>query len=177
MNRPYCWALCVLMPTLLVAAEPSPSLLSNPDFETAVDNQPADWPMPSGTSWEAEKGNHFLRLHAAAPGASVTVYRQIPIQGGAKLTLSGRFRWTDVVRGTENWYDARFLIEFKAAAGKKCGSPPAPLIFVGSSVSWEERQVTISVPAEAVTLAVMPALFQVASGTLDIDDLRLVTAP
>jgi hypothetical protein len=159
-----------------LAAEPA-SLFSNSDFETGSGTQVSDWPMPAGTSWEAENGNHFLRLKAPTPGTSITVYRQIPIQGGTKLTLTGRFRWNDVVRGAEKWHDARLLVEFKGADDKKYGPAPAAVVFVGSSAGWEEKTVAITVPFEAVTLAVMPAMFQVQGGTLDIDDLRLVAAP
>ena len=154
------------------AAEPA-SLLSNSDFETAAGDKPADWPTPAGTSWENENGNHFLRLKAAAPGTSITVYRQLEVKGNSELTLTGKFRWTDVVRGKDNWHDGRLLIEFKNAEGTKVGMAPSPLIFVGSSSGWEAKQVAIAVPSDAVLLAVMVAFFQVDGGTLDIDDLHL----
>jgi hypothetical protein len=165
-----------LLPLLLAAALPAAdNLLGNGDCEAGADGQAEGWPKGDGISWEAEEGNHFLRLRAGSPGAQVVLYRQLPVAGIKALKLGLRARWNGVERGTEKWHDARIVLDFKDAAGKKVGSA-RPIIFVGSSTGWEPRETAFAVPAGATVLAFMPALFHVAAGTLELDDLVLTAA-
>ena len=79
---------------------------------------------------------------------------------------------TDLKKGKQVWFDARIMMDFKDADGKKLKGAPAPN--TGKSTDgWVERSVSFLVPPGARTLDFMPALFQVESGTFDLDDVVL----
>lgn len=165
-----------LLPLLLAAALPAAdNLLGNGDCEAGADGQASGWPKGDGLTWETEGSNHFLRLQAAKPGDSVVLYRQVPVTGLKTLKLVVKARWSGIERGKENWHDGRIVLDFKDAAGKKIGSA-RPILLGAASTGWEMREATLAVPEGAAVLAFMPALFQVAAGTLDIDDVVLTAA-
>jgi hypothetical protein len=158
------------------------SLISNGNFEADKkgDGWPDDWgKLKTGGSWEAENGNHFLRLAAKVPGKTILLYRPIDLATGvAALELSWRQRITDLKPGKEPYFDARIMLEFKDAAGKKLSHKPSPPYSRSNTTGWVERRVQFLVPQEALTLEFMPALFQVQRGTFDLDDIVLKpTAP
>ncbi len=152
------------------------SLISNGDFE--ADKKGAEWPddwgrLKLGGSWEQEKGNHFLRLSASAPGQTILMYRTIPLTDAKALELSWRQRVTDLKVGKEPYFDARLMMDFLDAAGHKLkGAPGAPNARK-STDGWMERKIEFLVPEGAVALQFMPALFQVEKGTFDLDDIAL----
>lgn len=146
-----------------------PNLLSNGDFESGA----AGWPQPTGASIEAEGANHFLRLKSTSPGQTVNVYRQVPVAGMAALQLTFRVRYSDVRRGSQPWFDARVILDFKEEAGKVIKGAPGHPFFTGSSDGWKEKSLRFDVPSGATVFSLMPALFQPESGTLDIDDIVL----
>ena len=154
----------------------SGTLLSNGNFETDVkktDQWPDDWGKPPGATWETEEGNHFLRMKADEPGKTILLFRTAVVPEGARaLELSWRQRVTDLQVGKEPFHDARIMMDFKDAAGKKLSGAPAPATR-RSTQGWVERKVAFVVPEGAVTLDLMPTLFQVAKGTFDLDDLVL----
>ncbi len=156
------------------AEESTPSLLSNGDFEQAVDGWPKDWPRPDGVSYEEEDGNHFLRLHAR-PEKMLTVYRVVHVKPEHKAyAFSFRARAIELKPGKANWHDGRIILDFKDADGKKMKGGPGHPNFKGTTKNgWTERRIEFLVPEGAQTLEIMPAMFQVASGTLDLDDLKL----
>jgi len=159
------------------AGEEAPgSLLTHGDFESDSKgaNWPDDWPHPAGAQWVKEDGGHFLRLHPDAPGQMLVLYRAVPIPPECKaLELACRARHTDVKPGPEAWHDARIILHFKDAAGRERVPAPAPLVFRGSSEGWKPCRLRFLVPAKSTLLEFMPAMFQVASGTLDLDDVVL----
>ncbi len=149
------------------AAE-APSLLSNGDFESATKQagKPDDWPMPEGATWEAEDGNHFLRLRAAGPGKTLIVYRVIDVRAEiAGYELRFRVRYTDLKPGKESWHDGRIIVDFKDSAGNKLKPGPQHPNFRGSSKGWETRSIEFAAPQGATKLEIMPALFAVAGGS------------
>lgn len=157
------------------SASPPETLLPNGDFETAgADGRPAHWPMPAGASWAGEDGNRFLRLQPPEPGATVVVYREVPLVPTIKaLALRFRVRVRGLKRGKANWHDGRIVLDFRNAAGEKLKGGPGHPNFRGSSGGWIRRRIEFLVPEGAVKLIVMPALFAVRSGTMDVDDLAL----
>lgn len=174
--------ICLIIPLLFAfagasfafAQSDSENLLSNGDFETAKDGKPEHWPMPDGVTYEEEDGNHFLRLTPPGPEKMLTVYRVIDVKPEHKAyAFTFRARATDLKRGKANWHDGRIILDFKDADGKKLKGGKHPN-FKGTTDGWVERRVEMLVPEGAVKLEVMPALFQVESGTLDLDDLKLV---
>ncbi len=115
----------------------------------------------------------FLRL-VADPGQMVSLYARLPVTGLKALKLTYSVRYTDVKRGEKPWFDARIMLDFKDAAGLNVQpKPPAPY-YTGSSTGWRKESLSFAVPETAATLSVMPALFQAASGTMDLDDLQII---
>jgi hypothetical protein len=159
------------------ATAPSASLLSNSDF--SVDDgqgKPAGWPTKEGVTWEQEGGVHFLRFKAAEPGKMVMAYRQMPLPKNhpPALEVHVRARYTDIKHGSKAWFDGRVILQFKDAAGKVVKpQPPAPN-FTGTSKGWVDKSVYFAIPARATILEVMPCLFNVESGTMDIAQLEVL---
>ncbi|MDQ3812867.1 MAG: glycoside hydrolase family 5 protein [Armatimonadota bacterium] len=152
------------------------SLFSNGDFETDKkgDGWPDDWGGLKDGSYEVENGNHFLRMKSSTPGKLVSIYREVTIPAGVKaLELTWKQRISDLKPGKAAWFDARIMMNFKDAAGQKMsGGPPAPYTRRNTE-GWVERSVKFLVPEGAVSLEFMPALFEVESGTYDLDDIVL----
>jgi endoglucanase len=155
------------------AAAEQVNLLSNGDFEQG-DTRPRDWPTPEGVTWEQEDGNRFLRL-AANPDKMLTVYRVLDVKPEHKaFAVSFRVRANDLQRGKEMWHDGRVILDFKDESGKKLKPAPSHPNFRGT-FDWRSHSVEFLVPEGAVKLEVMPAMFNVKSGSLDLDDF-VVTA-
>ncbi len=105
----------------------------------------------------------------------VMLYQQIKVPESARaLELSFRMRVSDLKKGKQSWFDARIMMDFKDAEGKKLKGAPSPN--TGKSTDgWVERTVSFLVPEGARTLDFMPTLFQVESGTFDLDNVVLRT--
>jgi len=151
------------------------SLITNGDFETDAksDGWPDDWGrLKVGGSWEMEDGNHFLRLRSPEPDTMVMAYRTCDLPAGAKaLELTWRQRVTGLKTGTSPWFDARIMMEFCGIDGKKLKPAPSPPYSQKDTAGWIERSTQFLVPDGALTLVLMPTLFQVRTGTFDLDDL------
>jgi endoglucanase len=152
------------------------SLVSNGDFETPQKKSPSKpegWAVPKTGSWEDEDGNHFARI-VAEPKRTTLLYRTIDLPAGVEaLELTFRWRITDLKPGKEAWYDARTMLEFVDAAGKKIPGKPSPVYTRSSTKGWVERKTKFLVPKDALALEFMPALFEVERGTFDLDDVVL----
>ncbi len=152
------------------------SLLANGNFETATKatDWPDHWGRPAGASWETEEGNRFMRLTAAGPDKTITLYRLVDVKPDHKAySLSFRARATDLKRGKAMWHDGRIIIDFKDNDGKKVGSGGAPNFKDTTKDGWATRNVDFLVPEGATKLEIIPAIFMAASGTFDVDDLKL----
>ena len=153
------------------------SLISNGNFE--ADKKSAGWPddwgrLKTGGRWESEDDHHFLRLTAEEPGQTILLYRAVDLPAGVEaLELSWRQRISDLKPGKEPYFDARIMLEFKDEAGQKLAQKPSPPYSRSNTSGWVERRIQFLVPAEALTLEFMPALFQVERGTFDLDDIAL----
>ena len=164
-----------LAPPALTADAP---LLSNGTFETDAnaDQWPDDWGRVDGARWETENGNHFLRLVSQQPGKLTMLYRQVNIPAGVKaLEMTWRQRVSDLKLGKQAWFDARILLDFRGDGDAKLGSAPAPATRKNTA-GWEEKSTKFLVPEGAKLLAFMPSLFQVESGTFDLDDIVIKPA-
>ncbi|MEO8613741.1 MAG: hypothetical protein ABI600_01255 [Luteolibacter sp.] len=158
------------------------SLLKNGSMEldANADGWPDGWQRHKDATWVEEGGKHFIRLKSPSPGATVLLFQKIPLSSGTKgLEMKWRVRATDLKPGAQTWFDARILLEFRDAAdGKLPKAPNAPYLRK-STTGWEERSVKVSVPDGAASFVFMPSLFQVETGTLDLDDfsLTVIDAP
>jgi endoglucanase len=160
------------------AAEPG-GLVANGDFEALTERgNAAGWPVTADITLEKEGANHFMRLKCLRPGGKVVVYREIAIEPGMEaLALSYKVRHADIKRGKAPWHDGRIMMNFKNAALQPVNPSPQHPSFQGTREDWEERSQQFRVPAGAAKLEMMFTLFEVESGTLDFDDIRLVTIP
>lgn len=159
------------------AAAPA-SLIANGDFQKDenADGAPDGWSQPKGTiSYGVEGENKFVRITSEKPGQLALLYRPVNIPAGTKaLELTWKQRLTNLKPGAQSWFDARIMMNWKDAAGAKMkGSPSAPYARKNTD-GWQERSVKFLVPEGATLLEFMPCLFQVESGTYDLDDLVLV---
>lgn len=165
-------------------AQPTPALApatasivanSNLELDADSDQWPDGWPrLKTGGSWEAEEGNHFIRMTSAEPGSMVMLYREIPLpEGTAALELTWRQRVTGLKRGKQSWFDARIMLEFTDANRGKIGPGPKPIATGKDTITWVEKSTQFLVPPGARILKFMPALFNVEAGTYDLDDIAL----
>jgi endoglucanase len=152
-------------------------LLKNGSMEADAnaDQWPDDWPRHKDATWEKQgDNNHFIRLQSPAPGATVLLFQKVAVPAGAKvMELMWRQRISDLKPGVQAWFDARIMLEFRNAEDNKVpGAPGAPYTRKSTN-GWKERSVRITVPEGATHFAFMPSLFQVESGTFDLDDFSL----
>lgn len=152
------------------------SVISNGNFETDKNNDawPDGWGKTKNGSWENENGNRFLRLQSPAPGEMVVLYQLFDIPAGWKAAeLSWKQRISNLKPGKQPWFDARIMMEWKDAAGQKIPQKPSPPYRNRNSDGWENKSTKFLIPEGAVQLEFMPALFEVQSGTFDLDDITL----
>ncbi len=153
------------------------SLITNGSFEE--DRKSAGWPdgwgrVKEGGTWESEEGGRFLRLKSPEPGKLVMAYRAVDVPAGVEaLELSWRQRVSGLKTGASPWFDARIMLEWQGVDGRKLDVQPSPAYAQKDSKGWENRSTRFLVPREALALVLMPSLFQVRSGTLDLDDFVL----
>jgi hypothetical protein len=164
------------------AAAPAPettasNLVTNGNFEMADPNDPTwatNWGKAKGITWETENGKHFLRLVQQTPGKMLMAYREVPIPAGVKgLEYFVRYRTAGIVLGTSNWFDARTILHFMDSTRKQVGPDPGALIFSNQASDWTDLHERFLVPQGAVTLQLLPSLFQVNAGTLDLAEIRV----
>ncbi|MCC9605456.1 cellulase family glycosylhydrolase [Blastopirellula sp. JC732] len=155
----------------------SGNLISNGNFET--DKKQAGWPddwgkLKVGGSYEVDAENHYLRMTSPKPGEMVMEYRTIDVPAGVEaLELTWRQRVTGLKKGEAPHFDARIMLDWLGIDGKKVKPSPAPSYSQKDTDGWVEKRHTFLVPSDALTLVMMPCLFQVKAGTFDIDDLVL----
>lgn len=157
------------------------TLLSNGNFETESKKKdaPEGWGKGGGISWEKDEsdGNRFIRLTSLTPGKTVLLYRECPVpEGAAALEMTWKQRITGLKKGPKPWFDARIMLEFKGADGKTLPGKPAPPYSQKDTDGWVEKRTEFLVPAEAVSVVVMPALFEVKSGSFELDNILLKPA-
>lgn len=165
--------------------ESSSSFVTNGNMEEIRDDIPA-WPAKwagepgDSISYESEplpdgKSNHFLRLNCLHPGKLSMLYFSYPLPEEAQaVEFSYRTRITGLRKGEKDWFDTQMLFKFVGADGKDLpGEQPDPTHFWQDTRGWSDQTRSFLLPSGTKALAVMPALFQVAAGTLDIDDFAL----
>ncbi|MEO5714446.1 MAG: hypothetical protein ABIT37_13240 [Luteolibacter sp.] len=168
------------MLTQKAAGEDAANLVANGSFEASskTPGWPDGWtPMKAGGSWEPEAGNHFLRLTSTTPGSMIMLYREISIPAGATaLDLTWRQRVSNLKVGAQAWFDARIMMDFKDAGGAKVSPGPSAPYARKDTGGWQDKSLRLNVPTGATVLKFMPALFQVESGTFDLDDIVIKVA-
>lgn len=167
-----------MMTTGLFAGE---NMFKNGDFETAdkkKEGSPASWGLnpETGSSWEKEGENHFLRLTSIEPGKMVMTYRMFmfkPADAGKKMKMTFKIRCNGIEKGEQSWFVGTLFIQFKDAGGKKIAGVKGIPRMTGTHAEWEDKSLDIEIPAGAEKLEVMPVLFNTKAGTMDFDDFTL----
>ena len=151
------------------------SIIPNGSFSDLTKELPTAWGKMSGDlSWQSEDDNTFLRIHSSQPGKLSMLYRTYDIPAGTTaLQLTWKQRISELKTGKMPWHDARIMIEFQGIDGKKLSSKPSPAYTQKNTDGWVEKSKSFLVPEEALTVILMPSLFEVSSGTFDLDDLQL----
>lgn len=168
----------------LAAAAPKPeappaSWVSNDDFSRpdADGKWPADWGKPApGMSWETEGGTHFVRVVQQEPGKALMLSKTVPLQPGVKgIELLIRWRAEGVEHGEHEWFDARTIVHFLTADGQTLNAPGGDVVFTHkpAATGWKEGVSSYMVPEGATALQLMPGLFKVRAGTLDLAIIRV----
>ena len=107
-------------------------------------------------------------------GQMSLVYTPVFFQKGtAGVVVSGEAKWSDVVRGDKNWFDARIMTDFIDSNCKKVKGGPAIGGWHGKGGEWKPFRKSIKVPDGAAGIALMPCLFNVKAGTLAIRNLSV----
>lgn len=151
------------------------SIIPNGSFTEQTKGLPTAWGKMSGDlSWQTEGENTFLRIHSSQPGKLSMLYRTFDIPAGmTALELTWKQRISELKKGKMPWHDARIMIEFQGIDGKKLAGKPSPAYTQKDTGGWVEKSKSFLVPEDALTVIFMPSLFEVTSGTLDIDDVKL----
>ncbi len=148
----------------------------NMEMDSKGANSPDGWPnLRENSSLEREEGNAFYRLINTQPGKTVLAYRDIPIPlATPALEVSVRWRVSNLKPGSMPWHDARIMFDIKDAKGQKMKTSAQPIYAQrDTKEGWETRTVQFLVPDGAASLEFMPTLFEVESGTLDLDDIMI----
>ena len=94
-------------------------------------------------------------------------------KGTAGVVVSGEAKWSDVVRGEKNWFDARIMTDFIDSKCKKVNGGPVIGGWHGKGGEWKAFRKSVKVPEGAEGIALMPTLFNVKSGALAIRGLSV----
>lgn len=133
---------------------------------------PVGWGDRECRPMKEDNGNHFIRIVQQNPGRMTNVYRRHDIPGGCeKLVVSLRGRVAGLVTGEHPWHNARFLCNFKDAAGKVVKSDF--IEYPKDTADWERKSKVIDLPEGARTVEWMLTLFNCQAGVFDVDDVRV----
>ena len=173
-SRRFLVAAALLVSPLFAQTEPSADyLLPDGSFEqtTPPVHWPRHWPNAANVTWESEEGNRFLRLTAPKPNIITAIFCEAPVpMDVTAVELSFRRRVTGLVLGKQAWNDARVMINFLDANGKKTASSRVPYIQRDTN-GWQSVTHRLKIPPGTISIEVMPALFRVNAGVFDIDDV------
>ena len=168
-----------------MANDSSSSIIANGSMEEVRDDHPS-WPAHwsgdpgEGFSFDSEPlpdghTNHFLRLDCIHSGELSLRYFSYPLPAAAHaVEFSWRARVIGLRKGEKDWFDAQMIFHFVGADGKDLPvAQPDPTHFWQDTRGWTRQTRSFLLPKGTRALAVLPALFRVAAGTMDIDDFSL----
>ena len=151
--------------------------------EAAEAKRSADWEKrkarakecldKNGTLIPAQDGA-YAKLVSKEPGKLVNAYKEYDVPSGVEaMKVSWKWEVKNLRTGDKPWFDARVLFKFKDASGKEVKNP-GPVYTQRNTQGWQDRETSFLVPPEAVTFVVMPCLFQVNSGEMEMKDVSCV---
>lgn len=112
-----------------------------------------------------EKGN-------PEDGGVVTNSSPIPVKPDWEaVVLKCEMRVTDVVKGAENWHDARVMITFKGPDGKRVGDWP-PVFNMSGTSGWQKFSKTYPIPSGTASIQISCGLF--GTGKAEFSNIELI---
>ena len=132
--------------------------------------------LEKGGSLIPAQNGPYAKLVSTEPGKLVCAYKEYDVPSGVEaLKMSWKWEVKNLKTGEKPWFDARVLFKFKDANGKEVKNP-SPVYVQKDTKGWQDRETSFLVPKEAVTLVVMPCLFQVKAGEMEMTDVRCVAS-
>lgn len=170
-----------------LSVEPQSKFVEDPaekaQREAAAAKKAGDWSKRQAKAKERlEKSGSLIppqngpyaKLVSTEPGKLVNAYKEYDVPAGIEaLKMSWRWEVKNLKTGEKPWFDARVLFKFKDANGKELKNP-GPVYVQKDTKGWQDRETSFLVPKEAVTLVVMPCLFQVKAGEMEMTDVKCV---
>ena len=130
--------------------------------------------VANGGSLIPAQNGPYAKLVSKEPGKLVNAYKEYDVPADVEaLKMSWKWEVKNLKTGEKPWFDARVLFKFKDANGKEVKNP-SPVYVQKDTKGWQNRETSFLVPKEAVTFVVMPCLFQVKSGELEMTDVTCV---
>jgi hypothetical protein len=142
--------------------------LLNADFEpthTTPDVLKA-WKTSGKVTTESQQDQHWLQLCDANSRAQMDLKLDPAYE---QLTITCRFKTTDVVKGKEGWQDARMALRFVDDKYKRVGDWPAIKIRGRETHDWQTITQTLDIPKDAAYLVIEPGI----SGCCSFDDINI----
>ena len=128
----------------------------------------------NGGSLMPAQNGPYAKLVSKEPGKLVNAYKEYDVPADVEaLKMSWKWEVKNLKTGEKPWFDARVLFKFKDANGKEVKNP-SPVYIQKDTKGWQNRETSFLVPKEAVTFVVMPCLFQVKSGEMEMTDVTCV---
>ncbi len=159
--------------------DPGTALLSNGDLKACTQDPswPDDWAgakFPS-TSYQTENGQPYFHLVSERPEQHIQARRVIDLPPGVTaLEITARYRVIGLKRGQFPEDDARIILEFLDKVRKPIAAAP-PIVFAEDASGWTTISARIAVPEKAEHLMLMPCLYRVQAGTLDVAEIQVKT--
>ena len=120
------------------------------------------------------QSDSYAKLVSTEPGKLVNAYREYDVPAGVEaMKMSWKWEVKNLKTGEKPWFDARVLFKFKDRNGKEIKSP-GPVYSQRDTKGWQDREASFLVPEEAATFVVMPCLFMVKSGEMEMKDVACV---
>jgi len=140
---------------------------------------PQGWPLETEPHAQLveEDGNHFLRLTNDDPKQFVILNSRFALPAGTtRVTIKVKLRGTHLRAGDQGYENGRLGFTFEDENGIRVGPWPMTPALKQDSAAWVSQSITTAVPADARYLVLSPVM-QGTTGTLDLDDISVVTDP
>tara|TARA_B100001971_G_scaffold208149_1_gene229528 strand:+ start:7178 stop:8872 length:1695 start_codon:yes stop_codon:yes gene_type:complete len=166
-----------------LSADLTPSYVVNGDFSGRLiaPGQPEGWERgEEGTIQQMEEGRRpYMRLIAEKPNQLVQITQMMPLPDGLEgLVVHTRFRNENVKFGKGGWLcDARARFRFYDAEGNTVGKKLKDIIFYSQAQEWSVLNRDYLIPEGAASFKINLCLNRPASGTLDIDEIKVIAMP
>lgn len=132
--------------------------------------------VANGGSLIPAQNGPYAKLVSKEPGKLVNAYKEYDVPADVEaLKMTWKWEVKNLKTGEKPWFDARVLFKFKDANGKEIQSP-GPVYIQRDTKGWQDRETSFLVPKEAVTFVVMPCLFQVKAGEMEMTDVKCVAS-